>query len=356
MSIEDLNKPKINKEPTEKLNPGAFNVDMFDKEVPIEKIKQVEKIILDTLCVESDNGLNNFDEKLKNAIRLLPKYQQLEKKLKESSKQDLTYVIFSVLKKEADDIKIYNQNIPKDGTLIKSMKQGVIECSGRTMIASTFLREHSIDHTVALAPGHAFVIIEPSDDTLIYLDANNNLCFSFPKSALSNYSGTDKTSECFLKEYLPRDEDFVYGIDTVFPHFITIPSKEGVGRLYFGNVAAGLSGNKEFETSGLVTDKGLEDIVQQIKKQMYGENAILEDFDLRIEELSKIQESQMSEEKAVVNEILRAHPTRDDFIKYFIDIVVDGDIGARIPYIKTASIERKKDYSEKVWEILNKNS
>jgi len=64
------------------------------------------------------------------------------------------------------------------------MKQGHLECAGRTLVASTFLQEHDINHAVVSAPGHALIIIEQSPDTLVYFDANNNLFFTFPKSAL----------------------------------------------------------------------------------------------------------------------------------------------------------------------------
>ena len=199
------------------------------------------------------------------------------------------------------------------------------------------------------------IIIEQSPDTLIYFDANNNLYFSFPKSALSGYEGTDKLTECELKEYTPRDNDFYDGIGAVFPHFVTMSPKEGVGRRYLGNVAAALGGNKEFEMSGIEKDKDKEEAVKEIEKQIYGENNVLENFYSRVEELVNTKELQITDEIRIIHEIFQTHPTQNDFLDNFTKEILDGDIGKRIPYIKNVSPEKKKVYAEKVWSMLQKS-
>src|SRR3989338_2270549 len=125
------------------------------KEISPEKRKQAERTVLDTLEIDSTENLDNFDEKLKKATKSLPRYQQIEQKLEGIERQNLPHELFKVLKRESDEEQT-DPNVPKDGVLIKSMKQGKLECAGRTLIASTFLQEHGIDHVAVSAPGHAF--------------------------------------------------------------------------------------------------------------------------------------------------------------------------------------------------------
>ena len=94
------------------------------KEITAEKMKEAEKIILDTLDIESDENLGDFDEKLKRAIKSLPRYQQIEVILEGVEKKNLPHEIFKVIKKESDDIKNYDKDVPKDGTFVRSMKEG----------------------------------------------------------------------------------------------------------------------------------------------------------------------------------------------------------------------------------------
>ena len=198
-----------------------------DKEVSAEERGEVEKIILETLGFDPNESLGNFNEQLEKATKSLPRYQQIQKDLEEVEQQDLPYELFKVLKRDSDEEQ-FNSNAPKDGVLVRSMKEGRLECSGRTLIASTFLQEHGIDHVVVTAPGHAFLILERSPDTLTYFDSNNNLYFEFPKTALEGFQGMEVSSECKLGEYTPRETDLSDGINTVFSHFIVMPAQEGI--------------------------------------------------------------------------------------------------------------------------------
>jgi len=283
MDIEDAKNPDLAEQQTE--HPVA-DISMVEqpavqKEISPEKRKKAEKTVLDTLEIGSTENLDNFDEKLKKATKSLPRYQQIEKKLKGIERQNLPYELFKVLKRDSDEEQV-DPSAPKDGVLIKSMRQGRLECAGRTLVASTFFQEHGIGHVAVSAPGHAFLIIEQSQDTLAYFDANQNLFFTFPRSALDGYKGTETSTECKLKEYTPRAADFADGVTTTFSHFVAMPAKEAIGRQYLGNVAAALKGNKEFGTTGIAVDQEASKAAHQIESEIYGGNKVLESFYERV--------------------------------------------------------------------------
>ncbi|MFA5020798.1 MAG: hypothetical protein WC517_01920 [Patescibacteria group bacterium] len=324
------------------------------KEISPEERKQAEITILDTLEIGQDGNLDNFENKLKRAVQSLPLYQQIEKKLKNIEPQTLPHELFKVLKRDSDEEQI-DPNAPKDGVLIKSMRQGRIECAGRALIASTFLQEHGIDHVAVSAPGHAFIVIEQSPDTLVYFDANNNLFFTFPKFALKGYKGIVATAECRLGEYTPRDNDMFDGVNTTFSHFIAMPAKEGISRQYLENVAAALNGNKEFETTGIVVDQEASEAVHQIETEIYEKNKLLDNFNDGVEDFIEKEDLQTEDDKKVIGEILRLHPNHEDFVA-FLPMVLNGNFGDRVPYIKNASPEQKRAYAEQVWDFLQKRA
>jgi hypothetical protein len=315
-----------------------------------EKMDVAKKIILSSLGIESDISLDNFNEQLEKATKALPRYQQIERELQADKNEELPYELFKTLKTDSDKVKA-DESGPKDGGLITSMKQGNLECAGRTLIASTFLQEHNLDHVVVSAPGHAFLIVEQSPDNLAYFDANSNLFFTFPRQALEGYKGLGRTSECRLKEYTPRKTDFYDGISTVFSDFITMPASEGIGRQYLGNVAAALDGNNEFKTSGIVVDKEAAEAAHQIEEEIYGQNEVLENYYSKVEDLIKKQEIQTDDDKRVIGEIKKSYSEHDDFISFFA-AALEGNLGARIPYIKNASKEQKIAFAEKAWSSL----
>lgn len=324
------------------------------KEVSPDKRKLAEKTVFDTLEIERDKSLENFDDTLREATKSLPRYQQIEQILEGIERQNLPHELFKALRKASDDAE-ENPNAPKDGVLIKSMRRGRLECAGRTLIASIFLQEHNIDHTVVSAPGHALIIIEQSPDTLAYFDANNNLYFTFPRSALDGFKGIEASAECRLQEYVPREEDFADGVNTVFSHFVAMPAKEAIGRQYLGNVAAALNGNKEFETSGIAINNEAAEATHQIESEIYGDNPVLDSFYSRVEALIEKEERQTEEDKRVIGEILQDHPTRNNFVAAF-SLILDGNFGDRVPYVKNAPVEQKRMFAEKVWDYLQKRN
>jgi len=320
-----------------------------NKKILPEKMAMAKKIILSSLGVESDIGLDNFNEQLEKATKTLPRYQEIVNELK-AGKKEIPYELFKALKTDSDKTKA-SEPAPRDGALITSIKQGNIECAGRTLIASTFLQEHNFDHAVVSAPGHSFLIIEQSPNTLVYFDANNNLFFTFPRQALEGYRGVEESSECRLKEYSPRETDFYDGVSAVFSDFITMPAKEGVGRQYLGNVSAALNGNKEFEVSNIAVNKEASEATQKIEEEIYGKNEVLDNYYSKVEDLIKKQEMQTDDDRKVIGEIIKSYPKHDDFVSFFT-ATLDGNLSDRIPYIKNAPKERKIAFAEKVWGAL----
>lgn len=354
MGIEDAKNPEIIDQSIE--HPVAdipkSEKQTAQKEASPEKRMQAEKTVLDTLGIGSDEKLDDFDKKLNEATKSLPRYQQIEKKLEGIERQNLPYELFKALKRDSDEEQI-DQNAPKDGVLIQSMKQGPLACAGRTLIASSLLQEHGIGHVPVSAPKHALIIIEQSPDTMAYFDANNNLFFTFPKSALDGYEGLETSAECRLKEYTPRETDFNDGITTAYSHFVAMPAKEAIGRQYLGNVAAALNGNEEFESSGITKDEEASEATHQIETEVYGVNPVLVSFHSRVETLYKKEKARTASYRKVASEVLQTHPTHDDFVSFFTK-VLDGNISDGIPFIKNASPERKRVYADNVWDFLQK--
>jgi len=89
MSIEGLNKPNAIEKSAEKPVISITNAEQPDKEVTAEKRKQAEKVVLDTLEIEAEN-LDDFDGKLNQAVKSLPRYQQIEKTVSRSRTAKLT--------------------------------------------------------------------------------------------------------------------------------------------------------------------------------------------------------------------------------------------------------------------------
>lgn len=321
-----------------------------EEEVSPEKRNIAQKLILTSLGMESGASLDNFDKQLEEATKTLPRYKQIEEQLKGGKNEELPYELFKTLKKNSDKIQT-DESMPGDGSLITSMKQGNLECAGRTLIASTYLQGRDFNHAIVSAPGHAFIIVEQSPDTLAYFDANNNLFFTFPRQALEGYKGIETTSECRLKEYSPRETDFYDGVSTVFSDFITMPAKEGVGRQYLGNVSAALNGNKEFETSNIAVDKEASEATQKIEEEIYGKNEVLDNYYSKVEDLINKQEIQTDDDRKVIGEIIKSYSKHDDFVSFF-SATLDGNLGSRIPYIKNAPKEQKIAFAEKAWDAL----
>lgn len=354
MSIEDPEKKAETIEAEESLRCAEIAL-AKEGEVSSEDRDAATRVILETMGIDSESNLDHFYDKLIAETRDLPRYKELEAKLQRiSNKSLLSYNLFKLIK-QAGDIETATEKTTEsadDGVLLRSMKAGKLECAGRVMIASVFLQDNKIEHSVASAPGHTFVLVELGHDTLGYFDANNNLYFTFPRTALQGYQGVEKISECQFLEYTPREIDKVDGINSVFTHFITMPPLEGVARQYLGNVAAALSGKEEFENSGVIFDKKQALAVHKIEAELLGEqDSVLYNFLQCSEELISEIEIQNSANAKVVLEILAAFPGKKDFSMAFASII-QGALGEKFPYLKNATQEFREQYGEKLWEML----
>ena len=323
-----------------------------EQEVTPEQMEEANKVVLESLGINEETKLDDFEGTLIEATKALPRYQEIEQSLEGVEAQDLPYDLFKLLQSKADTEEL-DPDAPRDGVLIKSMQSGHLECAGRTLIASTYLQSHNIEHTTIQAPGHTFLIIEQAGDTLVYFDANGNLYFTFPKQALEGYQDIKTMAECKIQEYTPRESDFLDGTSTVFDHFVVMPAQEGRGRVYLGNVAAALNGNEEFTTSGIEKNKDLIPAVNEIEASIYGENSVLNSFGDRMEELKHIEEEKNENDRSFISKFIQQspNPTEEQFMNYFLYNLDNYNyLGKRIPFIKNAKDEQRLAYAKKLWE------
>lgn len=319
-------------------------------------MEEANKVVLESLGISEETKLDDFEGALLEATKALPRYQEIEQSLEGVEAQDLPYELFKLLQSKSDTEEL-DPDAPQDGVLIRSiMESGHLECAGRTLIASTYLQSHNIEHTTIQAPGHTFLIIEHAGDTLVYFDANNNLYFTFPKQALEGYQDIKTMAKCKIQEYTPRESDFWDGTSTVFDHFVVMPAQEGRGRVYLGNVAAALNGNEEFTTSGIAENKGLIPAVNEIEASIYGENQVLDSFRDRMEELKHIEDGKDDNDRSFISKFFKEHsdnPTEEEFINYFLyNLNKYNYLGKRMPFIKNAPDEQKLEFAQKLWSSV----
>jgi len=353
MKIENI-QPIESKE-AEVAEPPSEQVPKAETKIVVtpEDLEKAKDTIFETLDIEPDENLDNFKDKLKEATKSLPRYQQIAESLASVDDADLPHELFKLIKKSADEKQQEDENATTDGVLIKAMKQGKFECAGRTLVASTLLQERGIDHAVVTAPGHALVLVEVSPDTLAYFDANNNLYFTLPKSALKGYEGTGTSSECKIEDYTPREKDIVDGVNPAYSHFITMPPDDGRPRQYLGNVAAAFHGNEDFINSSIVKDEKAEEAVHQITEKILGKSQAWDNFHTIVENEKLVEKDNTQNELDIKNvvEILQNHPEENDFIEFFTK-AIDGNFGERQPYVKGGNKEDRKKHAKRVWDFL----
>jgi len=134
-----------------------------------------------------------------------------------------------------------------------------------------------------------------------------------------------------------------------------MPAQEGRGRVYLGNVAAALNGNEEFTTSGIEKNKDLIPAVNEIEASIYGENAVLNSFRDRMEELKHIEEEKNENDRSFISKFIQQspNPTEEQFINYFLYNLDNYNyLGKRIPFIKNAKDEQKIAFAQKLWDSV----
>lgn len=335
-------------------NHEKYLLDRAKDEHNPEARQAARKIVLTTMGIEENNEItkNTFETVFSQAVERLSRYRKIETALENIPQESLPHELFKLLRPENDKkSSVAADNAPRDGVFLRSIEvSGVLECAGRTLIVSQLLSKKKINHAVATAPGHSFVVFETNDDTLGYLDANNDIYFTFPQEALVGYQGSHMVSDCTLQPYTPRPNDQVDGLNSVFTHFVTTPPFEGVARQYFGNVVAALAGHEEFVTSGIAVNEEQKLAVQDWEEELLGEqDKKLSDFLNQEDVFQAENEKEISFFRAVVLELLATYPGKERFADQLAVILLEKG-GKVYPYIQQAPLEKRLEFGSALWE------
>lgn len=324
-----------------------------EMEISLEDFKRAEAAIWATIDLEPGNSLDSFPELLQEKVKTLPRYKELEQAMENIPSDLLFHEVFKKISRKSDP-PIDASDAPDDGVLLSSMKHGPLECAGRVLIASTYLSERKIPHLVAKPPGHSMMVYEVDDDTLAYADPNNDLYFTFPKSALQGYKGGQKTAECTITEYTPREKDIVDGTGTVFNRFLVLSPKLGTLVSYLGNIQAALDGHGEFKKSGIVKDEKAAEAVDYIKKILIPKDVILENWEACLNNLKKEELEKDKLSREIFMNILNKNPDEDTFVKAML-IALDSVLGEKYLYLRHASKNTKVEWAKRIWQKIKSN-
>jgi hypothetical protein len=296
-------------------------------------------------------NMRSFPEALQQSVRTLPRYQKADRELS-NIKPVSAYEIFKCIKRSADDKnQTADADGPRDGVLVASMQSGRLECAGRVLIAAELLKKHGIKAGVIMAPGHSMLLAETDEDTLAYIDANNDLYFTFPKTALDGFENVDSVSECRISAFEPRSKDTHDGIGSVFRHFVVTPSSVGTVRQYLDNTQSALNGGKDFETSGVKTNVKAAAALEEWKKSLGLYQPVIEQYNERTETL---QEEAHRTSDAYRSEVIRLsvlHADRAGFVEA-LSSAIEGKIGDAIPYVQRANVDVRKAFAENIWDAV----
>jgi len=299
---------------------------------------------------DADLDLGRFPDQLRDATRSLSRFRAIEQMLPAGAKPfELVRALDAGLRKSADPPT--RAEGPPDGVLICSMRTGALECAGRSLIASTLLKDRGIPHAIVQAPGHSFLLIETADDTLAYMDPNNNLLFTFPTSALEGWRGTNDISACRLRPFVPRESDTIDGAGVPFTDFIVVPPDEGVARQYLDNVNASLWGKPEFSASGIPIDRAASDAVGKMQEERFGVNETLATFFEQMEQRLARDAAQDAVDTQTIMKLAELFPERDAFARAFAS-VLEGELGDRVPFLKHAPREVREQHAAVAWDRL----
>lgn len=215
----------------------------------------------------------NFSQALTQAVRSLPQYATLERSVQASTPEDTARQIFDALRalplRTSDDA-------PDDGVLVSSMAQGTLRCAGRTLLGSTWLTQHGVRHwvtsTIAGGTGHSVLVIETSPTTLAYCDAQNNLFFTFPRTAMSG-DVQPPASRHTLHDFNPGELD---GLSSMSRTFVLMEPTIGLASQYLDNVQSALDAHRDDESratfagSVVTPDATLAQAMPHLKKRILG--------------------------------------------------------------------------------------
>lgn len=324
-----------------------------EQRLETEKMRQVVTELFRTLGIDNETDIGRFDECLETAIKDLPRYKELERRLSGLEGGAFVERLSSLLNRAADEEMGLKRDDSLDGVFIESIRKGGLECAGRVMIGSALLREKGIPHAVTKAPGHTFIIVEEGPETLGYLDANNDIYFTFPKSALGGWAGPDAIAEVKLNDFAKRDTDVVRGQGSVYREFLTMPAKRGIQEMYIGNLAAAFAGKEEFLNSGIAADPEKEKSTHDLSARLLGKDETGERFYAKLDDLKvRIQESER-ESVTIIRKLYADHPGKDAFVAAMTD-ALKGALGESRPQIRNSE-EGRMALAERAWEILQRH-
>lgn len=282
--------------------------------------------------------LEEFPEQLNEEIENLDRYKDIFEQVKELPKEELPLAIFHLIKRTAD----VNANEQKgNGVLIDSMKAGNLECAGRTMIVSRLFENLNVDHRIAKPYGHSMILFEQDEDTVVYFDANNNLYFTFPRSALKGYTGDENLQECWLEDYQPREKDTYHGGNSVMRHMMVMNPHDGILQAYLNNAGAALNGNKEFKEDEVKVDKASAEAMHEVKAVLLGGNQIPDEFYVEGEKEFKASEEEKKFIKQQAMQMYNDSTSKEEFAKQLLTL---NKLWESFPYMHSENDRTNKAY------------
>lgn len=323
--------------------------------IPKDAVKRAKEAVENTL---EGADCTHISTALRASTKTLPQYQQLKEPLANVSKQALPEALFEELK--GMQSKPTAEESSEDGVLISSMKQGSLCCAGRVLLASTFLQEkgisHSIISTVAGEGGHSVILIEVDDGTSAYCDAENGLYFTFPTDALEQREGNNTVSMNYLKDFTPRSTDVYHGLGSISRTFMKMDEDTGITYQYLGNVQAALSGNKEFEKSGILVDELAAKGIAVLQREHVGTNIdLIERFGEELYEKGIPRQIERDGEmRQLVKDVYDASNGKEEQFCTFMErmFVSHQVINSLFPYLQHASEEQRRLAAMKMWQMM----
>lgn len=314
--------------------------------------QQAIDFLYETLDMPSGN-IEDFPEKLNQAIEELPRYKEILKEVKDLPPEQIPVEVFKRISYKADPEGWENS---KDGVLLPSMREGHLHCAGRTMIASRIFSNLNIPHAKISPPGHSMLILEPAEDTIAFFDGNADLYFTAPKEALVGYKGLSEFSECELTPFKQRENDFHIGEGGTYNYYTVELPQKGILRSYLGNAASALhqnqdgSGQPEFDNSGYIKNDKLSEVIADMREELLGEYYTT--YDSRRKYRRQKYDAMENNNHAFIINTYKQSQSEQEFIDQILPELRSGDLWIMAPFYKTD--EERTERIKKVYDKLKK--
>jgi len=311
-------------------------------------------VLFGTLSLPNATDEVDFARRLLEATRTIPRYEDIWHHVRDLPAERVPQEVFGLLRRSADpETPQGKQDGPIDGVFVSSIKEtGALECAGRTLIASDILTRRGVQHCVARAAGHVFVVYEVDSETLGYLDANNNLHFTFPREALRGYKGANDVAECHLENFVPGKNDIVDGFgNSAFVDFYAVPPNQGLAASYFANVRAALHGHPEFVRSAIPRDLEAAEALVQLEEHALGPpHPALEERDKNLADAHRNAAQKKERDIQQLLKLRIMHPNRAAFVAAAVTALA-GELGSEFPYAQAQTDKRR--IAELLWSAVS---